>query len=376
MSRGAGVDNGPRMSLARRRLVSQTATVIGEDDQVSNSESVINGHAGTNGRVTASPVRLLFDRRNAPGLELRDEGAAPLRGDAAAAPLSIRGLHEQAEDALTDVNFAAAHGADRLAEAARYALLAGGKRVRPILVMATAQALGLPTGDVMPTACAIEMIHTNSLIVDDLPAMDNHPKRRGRPSLHRAYGDDIAILAGCALLSEAQRLILEEQPGSAELRNAVLMNVLQATGINGMVSGQFLDVTRYRPSDPQDLERTQMLKTGALIVACVRCATVLAGRAGAPALTAFAQSLGTLFQVVDDILDETGKARWLGKIPRNDRSSGKMTNVTMYGLGYARATATGLYENCQSHLDEVDSCVPGSVEALREITDCVYQRNR
>ena len=205
--------------------------------------------------------------------------------------------------------------------------------------------------------------------------MDNHPKRRGRPALHRVYGDDIAILAGCALLSEAQRLILEEQPGSAELRNLLLRTVLQATGITGMVSGQFLDVTRYRPSDPLDLERAQMLKTGTLIVACVRCGALLAGSEMTPAFTAFAQSLGALFQVVDDILDETGKARWLGKIPRSDRRSGKMTNVTMFGLEHARETATALHGRCRTSLAEIAASAPGSVHALREIADSVYQRN-
>jgi geranylgeranyl diphosphate synthase type II len=295
---------------------------------------------------------------------------------AAAAPLSLSGLHERVESALAEVDLDVAAGADRLAEAARYALLAGGKRVRPVLVMATAQAMGVAIDGVLPTACAIEMIHTNSLIVDDLPAMDNHPRRRGRPALHRVYGDDIAILAGCALLSEAQRLILEEQYGSAEVRNLVLRLVLQATGISGMVSGQFLDVTRYRPRSEPDLERTQMLKTGILIVACVRCGALLADREMSEALAEFARSLGALFQVVDDILDETGKARWLGKIPGSDRLLGRMTNVTMFGLEHARETARALHERCQTSLDEIAASVPGSVEALREIANGVYERNR
>jgi geranylgeranyl diphosphate synthase type II len=186
----------------------------------------------------------------------------------------------------------------------------------------------------------------------------------------------VAILAGCALLGEAQRLILEEQPGSAELRNRVLRVVLQATGASGMVSGQFLDVKRYHPRDARDLERAQMLKTGVLIEACVRCATLLAHREMSHAFIAFAQNLGTLFQVVDDILDETGRTRWLGKTPRHDRRSGKMTTVTMFGLGYARETAMTLHERCMISLDEIAASVPGSVEALREIADAVYQRNR
>jgi geranylgeranyl diphosphate synthase type II len=347
-----------------------------------DGEAVSEVQAMSNGVAAASPLALVYDpphgyeHRELDGRQVKSVSDTAVLAPQYHSPLSMSELHARVERALVEIEFAVAAGADRLAEAARYALLAGGKRVRPVLMMATAQAMGLMIEDVLPTACAIEMIHTNSLIVDDLPAMDNHPRRRGRQALHRVYGDDIAILAGCALLSEAQRLILEEQPGSAELRNLMLRAVLQATGISGMVSGQFLDVARYRPSDECDLERTQMLKTGTLIVACVRCGTLLAHSPMSPAFTAFAQNLGTLFQVVDDILDETGKARWLGKVPRNDRRSGKMTNVTIFGLGYARETAMTLHERCMINLEEIAAIVPCSVEALREIADGVYQRNR
>ncbi len=299
-----------------------------------------------------------------------------LERQTAVAALSPSDMHEQVDRALEEVDFPAPAGAERLVEAARYALLDGGKRVRPILVMACVQAFGVPVGSVMPTACAIELIHTNSLIVDDLPAMDNHAKRRGRLTLHRLYGDDIAILAGCALLSEAQRLILQDQPGSAELRNRVLQEVLDATGTAGMVGGQFLDVTKYLPDDREDLERVQMLKTGSLILACVRCGTLLADSRIDHAFDSFAQSLGALFQVVDDILDETGKARWLGKIPGSDRRMGKLTHVTMFGLDRARERAKELYERCLVSLEGIASTIPGSTEPLREITEMVYRRER
>jgi geranylgeranyl diphosphate synthase, type II len=346
-----------------------------------DGEAIIEERANGNGHVPRSVLRRL-------DLDASDVGRGPARSgeiqssgvdDAtptAPPSLTVDELHERAESALAEVEFTVAAGADRLAQAARYALLAGGKRVRPILVMATGQALGVRIEDALPTACAIEMIHTNSLIVDDLPAMDNHPKRRGRPALHRVYGDDIAILAGCALLSEAQSLILEGQDGTAELRNRLLRIVLQATGSSGMVSGQFLDVTKYRPSGSHDLERVQMLKTGTLIVACVRCGMLLGGHETNHAFTAFARSLGALFQVVDDILDETGKARWLGKLPGSDRRKGKLTNVTLFGLHHARDTAAALYARCQLHLDELAACVPGSVAPLREIAELVHERNR
>lgn len=290
------------------------------------------------------------------------------------ADLSLSDLHREVDRALEGIEFSSPPGAERLAEAARYALLGGGKRVRPILLAACAQALGASLDRVLPTSCAIELLHTNSLIVDDLPAMDNHAKRRGRPTLHRLYGDDVAILAGCALLSEAQRLILEDQPGTAELRNRTLGIVLEATGTVGMVSGQFLDVTKYRPEDRGDLERMQMLKTGSLIVACVRCGALLSGDSRTDAFDRFAQSLGSLFQVVDDILDETGKARWLGKLPGSDRRAGKLTHVTMYGLEPTRRRAGELHESCLASLAEMESSVPGPVDPLREITDRVYRR--
>lgn len=293
-----------------------------------------------------------------------------------APPLSLAEMRDQVERGLEGVEFPSPAGAERLTEAARYSLLGGGKRVRPILVMACAQALGVPVDRVMPTACAIEMIHTNSLIVDDLPAMDNHTKRRGRPTLHRLYGDDLAILAGCALLSEAQRLILTRQPGDAELRNRLLAVVLEATGTAGMVGGQFLDVTKYRPRDREDLERLQILKTGTLIVACVRCGTLIAEGRTDDAFDEYATSLGSLFQVVDDILDETGKARWLGKIPGSDRRAGRLTHVTMFGLERARETARELHERCLASLEEIEGYAPGPTEPLREIADMVLRRKQ
>lgn len=317
----------------------------------------------------------------APGPPPRAASANDRRGTAfgradrvPAQTLSLSEMHERVERALEEVDFPAPAGAERLAEAARYSLLGGGKRVRPILVMASAQALGVPVDRVIPTACAIELLHTNSLIVDDLPAMDNHAKRRGRPTLHRLYGDDVAILAGCALLSESQRLILECQPGPAELRNRVLGEVLDATGTPGMVSGQYLDVTKYRPHDEGDLERMQMLKTGVLIIASVRCGTLLAEGRIDPVFDRFAASLGSLFQVVDDILDETGKTRWLGKIPGSDRRAGRLTYVTMFGLRRAKERAQELHEECVVSLEEIESSAPGSVRPLHQIADLVHRR--
>lgn len=310
------------------------------------------------GEVSTRPVR-------------RGLGSAP-----PPAGLSLADMHERIEAALELVEFRVPAGAERLAEAARYSLLGGGKRVRPMLVMAAAQALGAPVERVIPTACALELLHTNSLIVDDLPAMDNHARRRGRPTLHRLYGDDVAILAGCALLSESQRLILEEQPGSAELRNRLLGVVLGATGTPGMVAGQYLDVTGYRPGDRSDLERMQMLKTGCLLVACVRCGAMLATGRTDPALDDFAAALGSLFQVVDDILDETGKVGWLGKMPGSDKRAGKLTHVTMFGLSAAQERARELHGMSLASLEKICSYAPGPTGPLREIADGVLRRRK
>lgn len=334
-------------------------------------KSLMNQLVSTNGTKVSPGLRQLDDLRHT----ARRAGPKPqpLTLDVPSLPLAA--LHEQVEAALAAITFEVPPGADLLAEAARYALLAGGKRVRPILVMATAQAMGMSIDDVMPTACAIELIHTNSLIVDDLPAMDDHARRRGRQALHRVYGDDVAILAGCALLGEAQRLIIEQQHGSAELRNQLLRTVLRATGATGMVAGQFLDVTGYRPRDAHDLARIQTLKTGTLVVASMRCGALLARRRMSPPMISFAEDLGTLFQVVDDILDETGKARRLGKIPRSDRRKGKMTNVTMFDLEHAQETARTLYERCTVNLDEAAGYMAGSVAPLREIVEMVRRRD-
>lgn len=313
------------------------------------------------------------------GLVVEDSPSAPaVRGltPVVAPALSMAEMHALVERDLERVDFPAPPGAEQLVEAARYALLGGGKRLRPILVMAAAQALGAPVERVMPTACAIELLHTNSLIVDDLPAMDNHARRRGRPTLHRLYGDDVAILAGCALSGESQRLILERQPGSAELRNRVLSVVLKAISAPGMVAGQYLDVTKYRPRDRDDLERMQMLKTGCLLVASVQCGSLLATDRTDPALEEFATHLGSLFQVVDDILDETGKARWLGKMPGSDRRAGKLTHVTMFGLDQARETAKELHQRSLASLEEIASYAPGPMGPLHEIADLVLQRKQ
>ena len=183
--------------------------------------------------------------------------------DAAAYPVE---LQQQVETYLEGLSFAAERGTARLDEAMRYSLLAGGKRIRPVLALATASALGRPPASVLPLAAALEMIHTYSLIHDDLPAMDDDDLRRGKPTCHVAYGEDVAILAGDGLFAEALRLVLSEQEGDPAGVLAAVREIVTAAGTGGMVGGQYLDVAG---DSEADLRRVHELKTGALIAASV-----------------------------------------------------------------------------------------------------------
>ena len=185
-------------------------------------------------------------------------------------------LQQLVEDHLERLSFSPRPETAGLEEAMRYSLLAGGKRIRPVLCLATARALGMEPGDLLPTAAALELIHTYSLIHDDLPAMDDDDLRRGRPTSHVAFGEDVAILAGDALFAEAMRLACE-QDGEPERVLAAVGEIAAATGVDGMVGGQYVDVVG-EGSDPDSLRLLHSLKTGRLISASVCSALALAGR--------------------------------------------------------------------------------------------------
>src|SRR5580700_6463238 len=169
-----------------------------------------------------------------------------------------------------------------LVEAMRYSLLAGGKRIRPVLALATARAVGMPQRDVLPLAGAIELIHTYSLIHDDLPAMDDDELRRGQPTCHVRFGEDVAILAGDGLYAEAFRHLLTRQRSAPERVLQAAAELAAATGVNGMVGGQFADVSADSPPGPAALRRLHELKTGRLIAASVLCVILLGGIVDAP----------------------------------------------------------------------------------------------
>ena len=237
------------------------------------------------------------------------------------------GLRDEFEDYLGRLQLSSSGSAAGLEEAMRYSLLAGGKRIRPVLVLASARALGLPQRHVLPLAAGIELIHTFSLIHDDLPAMDDDDLRRGRPTNHRVYGDAVAILAGDALLAEGLRMVLElDAPPERTLRAARVVS--RAAGTDGLAGGQYLDVNDLA-ADEQAVLELHRLKTGALLGACVLAVLELARpRSEVRAeLERYAAELGLMFQIVDDILDVTATSGETGKSSGSDARNGKRTLV-------------------------------------------------
>jgi geranylgeranyl diphosphate synthase, type II len=266
-----------------------------------------------------------------------------------------------------------------LDEAMRYSLLAGGKRIRPVLALATAGAVGLQPRDVLPLAGAIELIHTYSLIHDDLPAMDDDALRRGQPTCHVAFGEDVAILAGDGLYAEAFRHLLTHQRSAPERVLAAAAELASSTGAGGMVGGQYADVRGTAPQDAAGLRRLHELKTGRLIGASVLCVLAL-GEVDEPATMAFsrfAAELGVLFQIVDDILDVTGTEDALGKPRGSDERHGKRTYVSEFGIDQAKGLAGESHRMALQALGEAASAGAGPARdtgELERIADFIYTR--
>ncbi|HEX9967268.1 MAG TPA: farnesyl diphosphate synthase [Solirubrobacterales bacterium] len=275
------------------------------------------------------------------------------------------------EGALEGLGFPTVPATAGLREAMRYSLLAGGKRVRPVLALATARALGADPERFLPSACAIELIHTYSLIHDDLPAMDDDDLRRGKPTAHVRFGEDVAILAGDGLFAEAIRLFCE-QPGEPARVLAALGELSAATGLGGMVGGQYVDVAEGA-ADPEGLRELHSLKTGRLIAASLGVVLILeaAGEPETMAFRRFADELGILFQIVDDILDVTGSDEQLGKPRGSDERHGKLTYVSLFGLERARELAAESHARATAALSEAG----GETGDLRGIADYIFTRN-
>lgn len=264
-------------------------------------------------------------------------------------------------------------GISRVDEAMAYSLLAGGKRIRPIILMATADALGVSGYNFLPVACGLEMIHTYSLIHDDLPCMDDDEYRRGRLTNHKVFGEALALLAGDALLTIAFEVMLEQKNVPAEALIETVREVAMCAGNFGMVGGQVIDLdSEGRQISEEELRKLHAGKTGALFIAAVRSGARLSGAASDEllALTKFADLLGLAFQITDDILDVEGDAAQMGKAAHSDEKKHKSTYVTLYTLEGAKALA-------QKTVDEALGCLEmfgENAEALREITKMMCGR--
>jgi geranylgeranyl diphosphate synthase type II len=264
----------------------------------------------------------------------------------------------------------------------RYSLLAGGKRLRPILCLAACELAGGSREQAMPTAVALEMVHTMSLIHDDLPAMDNDDLRRGRPTNHKVYGEANAILAGDALLTRAFEMVALRSPGvPAERLLAVVGELSLASGAPGLVGGQVVDLEcEGKTVDLDTLEYIHLHKTGALLRACVLTGALIAGAPEAllAALRTYARGIGLAFQIIDDILDVTASSEVLGKTAGKDLTADKTTYPKLLGLEESRLRADALVAEAKAALAPFAEGpeAAGKAAPLLALADYITSRDR
>lgn len=264
---------------------------------------------------------------------------------------------------------------EKLCEAMQYSLLAGGKRLRPVLLLAAAEAVGAQADRFSKPACAIEMIHTYSLIHDDLPAMDNDDYRRGKLTNHKVFGDGMAVLAGDALLTMAFELIAAGEEIPVEKRLQVVSEMSRAAGPQGMVGGQAMDLLSENTKIPMTaLQKMHMAKTGALFSAAIRSGAILgdASDAQLQALSVYAEKFGLAFQITDDIIDVTGTTEQIGKPVGSDERNHKSTYVTLTSLAKAQALA-------RTTADEAKEALRGfgpEADFLRELVEYLVTRDK
>ncbi len=303
------------------------------------------------------------------------DGRPAPKGESPAFDLStyLKGRQTQVEAAL-DRSLPLTYP-EKIYEAMRYSLLAGGKRLRPILCLATCELTGGTVEMAMPTACALEMIHTMSLIHDDLPAMDNDDYRRGKLTNHKVYGEDVAILAGDGLLAYSFEYV------ATQTRNVPTSRVLQviarlgrAVGAAGLVGGQLVDLASEGLLNIQEETLTfiHTHKTGALLEASVVCGGILAGATEAEIerLSRYAQNIGLAFQIVDDILDITATQEELGKTAGKDLQAQKATYPSLWGLEASKAKAQQLVDAAKAELEPYGK----KAEALSAIAEFITTR--
>jgi geranylgeranyl diphosphate synthase type II len=264
---------------------------------------------------------------------------------------------------------------EKIYEAMRYSLLAGGKRLRPILCLATCELMSGEQAVAIPTACALEMIHTMSLIHDDLPAMDNDDYRRGKLTNHKVYGEDIAILAGDGLLAYAFEYVANHTHNVPPERVVKVLGIMgKAVGAEGLVGGQVMDLDcEGKPNiTAETLTFIHRRKTGALLEACVSCGAILAGAKleDLNRLSLYAQNIGLAFQIIDDILDVTATTEELGKTAGKDITAAKATYPKLWGLEASQAKAEELVNQAIQELEIYGE----KAQPLQAIAEFIVQR--
>lgn len=248
---------------------------------------------------------------------------------------------------------------EKLVEAEIYSLMAGGKRIRPIIALAFCRMFGGKDEAALPYACALEMVHTSSLIHDDLPCMDNDTLRRGRPTNHTVYGEAIALLAGDGLLTDSFGVVADNPYVSSALNVQAVATLADAAGMYGIVGGQYIDMMGEKsPLDLETLKKMYSYKTGAMIRASAVMGALAAGvELTDPRMTnvvKYANSIGLTFQIIDDILDVTGTVEMLGKNPGRDKKENKTTYLSFYSIEQAFEQAKSLTENAIASISKFD----------------------
>jgi geranylgeranyl pyrophosphate synthase len=296
---------------------------------------------------------------------MKTSSESPAIGYASQLPEFLAQARRLVDSELDRLLPAESHPPTNIHAAIRWSVFAGGKRFRPALLLACGETFGATRESLIGCACALEMIHTYSLVHDDLPAMDNDDLRRGRPTCHIRFGEATAILAGDALLTLAFQTVAQDAQLSATKRALLIGEIAQAAGTpDGMVAGQAFDLdAESKPVTAKELERIHHLKTGALITASARCGAIIAG-ASPPELEAvadFAAQLGLLFQITDDLLDVTATAETIGKTPGKDARSSKATYPALYGI-----------EATRQHLSEAHAAACAALDRIGPPTDLLH----
>jgi geranylgeranyl diphosphate synthase type II len=288
------------------------------------------------------------------------------------APPAVLGLRKQVDDYLEGLVFSRAPSTKLLRDAMRYSLRAAGERLRPVMALATADALGHCAASVLPLAAALEMIHVHALMHVDLPALGDGTVRAGKPSAHVVFGEDLALLAGDALFAEATALIFREQRGEPTRVLAASAELMQEVGAAGLVGGLFADRAYTHDLNDDDLRRVYELKTDHVLAAAVATVLILTGASGpaAAALRRFGAAAGVLSQIVEDVRDATGSGQVAGSPRDRVARRGRSTYVTAFGVQRAHELARASHAHACAALAEV----PGDVAALQSLADFILAR--